>query len=216
MNVDERMLTYINSLVQEPSAAIRELEEQARRDYVPVIRKEMQSLVRTLLALCRPQEILEVGTAIGFSALFMLECCQNNTHITTIENYEKRIQAAKQNFKRFGQEQAITLLEGDALQILPQLDGGYDFILMDAAKGQYLNFFGDIMRLLRPGGVLISDNALQDGDIVESRFAVARRNRTIHSRMREYLYELSHNEKLATTILPIGDGVTISVKREGM
>lgn len=213
MKVDERMLTYISSLYKEPSAHLRELEEQAHVCNVPVIRKEMQSLLRVLLAIQCPKEILEVGTATGFSALFMQECCQNNTHITTIEKYEKRIPIAKEHFRKFGKEEAITLLEGDALEILPTLDKGYDFIFMDAAKGQYLNFLADVLRLLTPGGVLLSDNVLQDGEIVESRFAVTRRKRTIHSRMREYLFELSHNEALATTILPIGDGATISVKK---
>ena len=103
-------------------------------------------------------------------------------------------------------------MEGDALDILERLDETYDFIFMDAAKAQYIKFFPEIMRLLKTGGILISDNVLQDGDIIESRFAVSRRNRTIHSRMREYLYVLKHNEQLSTAIIPIGDGVTVSTK----
>ena len=106
------------------------------------------------------------------------------------------------------------MLEGDALEILPTLTEEYDFIFMDAAKGQYIHFMPDILRLLKVGGLLISDNVLQDGDIIESRFAVTRRNRTIHARMREYLYELKHHEDLETVILPVGDGVTISVRRK--
>ena len=132
--------------------------------------------------------------------------------ITTIEKYEKRIPIALENFKRAGKEKDITLLAGDAAEILQSLTGTYDFIFMDAAKGQYINFLPDILRLLRKGGLLLSDNVLQDGDVMESRFAVARRDRTIHSRMREYLYELTHNEQLRTDILPIGDGVTVSIK----
>ena len=104
------------------------------------------------------------------------------------------------------------MLEGDATEILKNLAGPYDFIFMDAAKGQYINFLPDILKLMPVGGVLISDNVLQDGDVMESRFAVTRRDRTIHSRMREYLYELKHNEQLCTDILPVGDGVTVSVK----
>ena len=103
-------------------------------------------------------------------------------------------------------------MEGDATEILKELDGTYDVIFMDAAKGQYINFLPDILRLLSPGGLLISDNVLQDGDIIESRFAVTRRNRTIHARMREYLYELKHHPELETVILPVGDGVTLSTK----
>ena len=120
--------------------------------------------------------------------------------------------ALRKNFDKYGREDKITLLEGDATEILKELDGTYDVIFMDAAKGQYINFLPDILRLLSPGGLLISDNVLQDGDIIESRFAVTRRNRTIHARMREYLYELKHHPELETVILPVGDGVTLSTK----
>ena len=150
--------------------------------------------------------------AIGFSALLMSEYGPENCRITTIEKYEKRIPLAKENFKRAGKEDQIVLLEGDAVEILKKLDGPYDFIFMDAAKGQYIHFLPDILDLMPIGGLLISDNVLQDGDVLESRYAVTRRDRTIHSRMREYLYELKHNEQLQTDILPIGDGVTVSVK----
>lgn len=136
-------------------------------------------------------------------------------HITTIENYGKRIPAAKANFLRAGKENVIELLEGDASQVMKGLAGPYDFVFMDAAKGQYIHFLPEVMRLLAPGGVLVSDNVLQDGDIIESRFAVTRRNRTIHKRMREYLYELTHRDGLTTCVLPMGDGVAVSVKAEG-
>jgi len=188
------------------------LEQEAKRDYVPIIRKDMQNLLRFLLRLKRPLKILEVGTAVGFSALLMAENTSEECQITTIENYEKRIPIAKDNFKRDNMEHRITLLEGDATEILKELDGSYDFIFMDAAKGQYLNFLPDLLRLLAEDGMLVSDNVLQDGDLMESRYAVTRRNRTIHSRMRDYLYELKNNPMLETVILPVGDGVTVSIK----
>jgi len=172
----------------------------------------MQSLLKFLLKFTKPKSILEVGTAIGFSALLMSEYAPGDCHITTIEKYEKRIPIAKENFRKAGREDRITLLEGDATEILRE--GTYDVIFMDAAKGQYIHFLPDILRLLAPGGLLISDNVLQDGDIIESRFAVTRRNRTIHARMREYLYELKHHPELETVILPVGDGVTLSTKKE--
>ena len=172
----------------------------------------MQSYMKFLMKAHRPKKILEVGTAIGFSALLMSEYAGNDAHITTIENYEKRIPLAKANFEKYGKSDKIELLEGDALEILPKLDGVYDFIFMDAAKGQYINFLPDLFRLLAPGGILLSDNVLQDGNVMESRFAVIRRDRTIHSRMRDYLYELTHNPELKTDILPVGDGITLSVK----
>ena len=137
-----------------------------------------------------------------------------NGHITTIENYEKRIPIARENFRRAGKEDQITLIPGDALEVMKELSGPYDCIFMDAAKGQYIHYLPEVLRLLAPEGVLMSDNVLQDGDVIESRFAVERRNRTIHSRMREYLYELTHHEKLQTSLLPLGDGVALSVKKE--
>ena len=214
MIIDERLATFINSLDAGNAPYLNELERYAKKTNVPIIRTEMQSLLKFLLAMKEPKDILEVGTAIGFSALLMSEYGPKDCHITTIEKYEKRIPLAKENFKKAGKEDAITLLEGDATDILQSLEGTYDFIFMDAAKGQYINFMPDVLRLLKVGGLLISDNVLQDGDIIESRFAVTRRNRTIHARMREYLYELKHHEDLETVILPVGDGVTISVRRK--
>ena len=213
MIVEERMLAYINSLDRGHTPFLEKLAREAAETRVPIIRREMQSLLKVFLMIQQPRKILEVGTAIGFSALLMSEYAPQECHITTVEKYEKRIPLAKENFKKAGKEDAITLLEGDAVDILKNLKEPFDFIFMDAAKGQYLHFLPDILRLLKPGGLLVSDNVLQDGDIIESRFAVTRRNRTIHSRMRDYLYELKHHPQLETSILPVGDGVTLSVKK---
>ena len=210
---NERYVSFINSLDTENPAYLNELEEYAKKTEVPIIRKQMQSLIRVLLTLGQPKQILEVGTAIGFSALFMSGYAPDDCHITTIEKYEKRIPLARENFRKSGREHRFTLLEGDAAAILPTLTGQFDLIFMDAAKGQYLHFLPDVLRLLAQGGILISDNVMQDGDIIESRFAVTRRNRTIHARMREYLYELKHNEALETVILTVGDGAAVSVKK---
>ncbi len=212
MITEERISTFIHSLDTGNTPFLDELEQYAVRENVPIIRPQVQSLLRLLLAVRKPVNILEVGTAIGFSALLMSEYGPEECRITTIEKYEKRIPLAKENFRRAGKQDQITLLEGDALELLKELTGPYDFIFMDAAKGQYIYFLPDILRLLASGGLLVSDNVLQDGDILESRYAVTRRNRTIHSRMREYLYELKHNDLLQTDILPVGDGVTVSVR----
>lgn len=212
MIVNERLITYINSLDTGNTALLDEIEKQAVKDYVPIIRKEMQSFLKVLTAIKQPERILEVGTAVGFSSILMAEYSPENCRITTIEKYEKRIPVARENIKRAGFEDKITLIEGDALEVMEGLEGTFDFIFMDAAKGQYINFLPQVMRLLKVGGVLISDNVLQDGDIIESRYAVTRRNRTIYNRMREYLYELKHMEELTTAILPLGDGVTISTR----
>ncbi len=212
MIVDDRMVTYIHSLEKENNEILEIIEKEALDTYVPIIRKEMQSFLKVLLAVKKPMRILEVGTAIGFSAILMSEYAPPGCRITTIEKYEKRIPIARENFKRAGKEEQITLLEGDALEILQGLDETFDFIFMDAAKGQYIFYMPEVIRLLEKDGVLVSDNVLQEGDIIESRFAVERRNRTIHSRMREYLYELKHHELLETSIIPLGDGVALSTK----
>ena len=214
MIIDERMTVFIDSMDTPNTEFLNKLEKYSKETNVPIIRPSMQSFLKLLLAITQPKKILEVGTAIGFSALLMSEYGPEDCHITTIEKYEKRIPLAKENFAKAGKEEKITLLEGDAVEILSQLEGTYDFIFMDAAKGQYINFLPDIMRLLSDGGMLVSDNVLQDGDIIESRFAVTRRNRTIHGRMRDYLYELKHHPELVTSILPVGDGVTVSVKQK--
>ncbi|MFT3985078.1 MAG: O-methyltransferase [Lachnospiraceae bacterium] len=217
MIVDERIEAYIDSLDKGNTPFLNELEAYAKKNEVPVIKRPTQNLLRLLLQMKRPESILEIGTAIGFSALLMAEYGPKDCPITTIEKYEKRILAAKENFKKAGRDRQILLLEGDAADILRDLSKkqprSFDFIFMDAAKGQYLRFLPDILLLLRQGGLLISDNVLQDGDIVESRFAVTRRNRTIHSRMRDYLYALTNDETLQTAVLPLGDGVTVSVKK---
>ena len=214
MIIDERMTVFIDSMDTPNTEFLNKLEKYSKETNVPIIRPSMQSFLKLLLAITQPKKILEVGTAIGFSALLKSEYGPEDCHITTIEKYEKRIPLAKENFAKAGKEDKITLLEGDAVEILSQLEGTYDFIFMDAAKGQYINFLPDIMRLLSDGGMLVSDNVLQDGDIIESRFAVTRRNRTIHGRMRDYLYELKHHPDLVTSILPVGDGVTVSVKQK--
>jgi len=212
MIIEKRMAVYIDSLDAGNTPFLEELEAWAHREQVPVVKRPTQSLLKFLLALVKPKNILEVGTAVGFSALLMSQYGQEDCHITTIEKYDKYIAAAKENFKCAGREGRITLLEGDAADILKELTGVYDMIFMDAAKGQYIHFLPDVLALLAPGGLLVSDNVLQEGDVAESRFAVTRRNRTIHARMREYLYELKHHPQLKTVVLPVGDGVTLSVK----
>ena len=216
MIVNERIVAYINSLDIGNSDVCNEIEKQAIADQVPIIRKEMGNLLKVLIALKQPSRILEVGAAVGYSSILMSENMPDNCTITTIENFEKRIPIARANFKKAGKEDVITLLEGDAIEVMLELEVGFDFIFMDAAKGQYMNFLPEVMRLLAPGGLLISDNVLQEGDIVESRYGVTRRNRTIHTRMREYLYTITHMDELITSVVPIGDGITLSVKKSDM
>ncbi len=211
--MDERRLKgYLSSLYPDLTADLAAVEKKALADHVPVIRRDTQQYLRTLLALRRPAGILEVGTAVGFSASFMATYNPVSCRITTIENYQPRISAARENFRRMGLEEEITLLEGDARDVLPGLKGPYDLIFMDAAKGQYINYWPQLIRLSGPGSVIVTDNVLQEGDIIESHFAVTRRNRTIHKRMREYLWELTHDGRFVTDILNVGDGLSVSVR----
>lgn len=214
MIIDPRMATFIDSMDPGNPPYLDELEKEAIAGDIPIIRKPLQSFFKFLLRYVKPKSILEVGTAIGFSAILMSEYAPKDCKITTIEKYEKRIPVAKENFRKYGKEAQIELLEGDAAEILKGLTGPYDLIFMDAAKGQYLAFLPDVLRLLAPGGLLLSDNVLQDGDVIESRFALERRKRTTHARMREYLYELKHTPGLETVILPVGDGITLTTKLE--
>lgn len=212
MIVNERIVTYMNSLEKEGSPICEEIEKYSIQTRVPIIRKEMESFLKVMLTIKKPGNVLEIGTGIGYSAILMSEYLPENSKITTIENYKKRIPIAKENIKKSGKKDVINLICADATEVLPTLTEKYDFIFMDAAKGQYIKFLPELLRLLDSGGILISDNVLQDGDLIESRFAVERRNRTIHARMREYMYAIKNTPGLETTIIPLGDGITLSVK----
>ena len=213
MITDDRITSYIHSLAGNDSDICMQIEHEALSEGVPIIRKEMGCFLKTILAEKHPKNILEVGAAVGYSSILMSENIDADAKITTIENYDKRIVKAKENIKRAGKESVITLLEGDAGEILKTLTGLYDFIFMDAAKAQYIHFLPEVMRLMKKGAVLITDNVLQEGDIIQSKYVVRRRDRTIHKRMREYLEVVKNHPELETTIVPIGDGITISVKK---
>ena len=219
----ERTEIFIESLNEGNTEFLDNLEAEANRDNVPIIRKSMQRFLKLMLELKKPKNILEVGTAVGFSAILMAQYSQSDCHITTIEKYEKRIPVAKDNFLKSGFNDKITLIEGDAKDILNELlenengddkfAGRCDMIFMDAAKGQYINFLPNAVKLLKKGGVLITDNVLQDDTVIQSKFTVVRRDRTIHKRMREYIRALMQSDELTTDILQLGDGISVSVKK---
>ena len=214
MIVEERIVSYINSLEKENSPVLEEIEKEARKDGVPIIRKEMESFLRVMLSIKKPMRILELGTAVGYSAILMSEYIDEKGQIITIENYDQRIPIAKENIKKAGRENVIKLLEGDAMEIMPTLESNrFDFVFMDAAKAQYIHFLPEVLRLMKKDGVLITDNVLQEGDLIQSKYVVRRRDRTIHKRMREYLEVVKNHPQLETSIVPIGDGITMSVKK---
>ena len=215
MITGERIASYICSLEGPEDPVLQRVREEALRDGVPIVRKETEALLSFFADLMQPERILEVGCAVGYSALLLNMHQPKDGTLTTIENYAPRIAAAKENFRKAGREDRITLFEGDAGEILKNLAGPFDLIFMDAAKAQYITWLPEVLRMLAPKGVLISDNVLQDGDVLESRYAVVRRNRTIHTRMRAYLQTLKHREDLSTMVLPLGDGVAVTTWKPG-
>ena len=213
MIVDNRITEYLHSLEKSRGELLDTIEKKAVEEGVPIIRSETAALLRSLTAALRPENILEIGTAVGYSALQMCQVMPLNCHITTLKSMKNVFLRQKKILKKPGKKAALPFLEGDADMWLKELKGKqFDLVFMDAAKGQYLNWLPLLLDLMPVGAVLISDNVLQDGDVVQSRFAVQRRNRTIHSRMREYLYELKNMEEFETAVIPIGDGVTISTR----
>ena len=219
-----RIAAYLKSLEPFSDEALNRLRDEAEQNGVPIIRPETESFLRTMIKITQPARILEIGTAVGYSSIVMAKA--GGAWIDTIENYEKRISAARVNFKAAGLEDRIKLIEGDAGKVLKELLQGrlpkdtgpasgpravYDFVFLDAAKGQYLTWLPDILELMRPGAVLVADNVLQDETVAESRFTIPRRERTTHARMREFLYEIKHHPRLVSCVLPVGDGVSLSI-----
>ena len=211
--IDERLSIYIDSISWNIPEYLKEVEKAGVADEVPIIRRPMQSLISFLLTVKKPKAVLEIGTAVGFSSMLMSEYVSAGTIIDTIEKVPIRIECAKENFAKYDKTERINLLEGDAADVLRKLatEGKRnDFIFMDAAKGQYLNFLEPVLDMLTDNGLLVTDNVLQDGDIIQSRYAITKRDRTIHGRMREYLYFLTHSERFKTVVLPVGDGAALS------
>ena len=211
MIVNEHVSRYIESLDADMPSELLMLEKWALQNEVPIIRHDTQQYLRFLLTKEKPKAILEIGTAIGFSALYMHEYAPADCRITTLEKVEMRLVKARKNL---ADHERIRLIEGDAgdsLKTLALKGEKYNLIFLDAAKGQYSAWLPDILKLLAGGGLLLTDNVLLEGSIAESKFSIERRDRTIHMRMREYLYTLTHTDGLETVILPIGDGLAVSL-----
>lgn len=212
MITDERVTSFLRSVYREDLEIIQIIEQEARSGKVPIVRAETKELLKVIILNRKPKRILEVGTAVGFSAVYMSLYMPSDCVIDTIEKYMPRIDIARRNFERAGVADRIRLFEGDAADVLKTLTEAYDLVFMDASKGQYIHFLPEVLRLLAPRGIMISDNVLQDGDVLESRYAVDKRNRTIHTRMRDYIYTLTHHDLLETVVLPLGDGIALSTK----
>lgn len=212
MNDYARITSFVRSMAKEDEGTLKEIYLDAIRRGVPVIRPEARELLKTQLLLKKPKHVLEIGTAVGYSSIYMTGYLPEDADVTTLELSEERVAEARSNIERLGRSSQIQVICGDAAQTLKNLlDDTYDFAFVDAAKAQYIYYLPDVMRVLVPGGVIVSDNILQEGEVLESHFLVEKRNRTIHDRMREYLDVLTHDERLETAILPVGDGMAISI-----
>ena len=214
MITNPKVLEYLDIISPVNSKAIEEIRAEAKRNYIPIIKRDTENFLKFVLKMQNPGSILEIGCAVGYSAAVMLE--NSNADIVTVEKMPERVEEAKRNIKYADFESRASILEGDAGEILKSLaDKGekFDFIFMDAAKAQYITWLPVVKKLLKESGMIFSDNCLQEGDLAESSFAIRKRDKTIHKRMREYIYLLLHDETLESWIFSIGDGVLLSRSR---
>lgn len=209
---DDEINLYLRTLMPKYEGTLGEIQKESTEASVPIIPHETARFLSVLLTMHKPKRILEVGTAVAFSASLMSQYLQPGGSITTIDRFPVMLADARVNIERMGLQDTITILEGDAADILPTLTGPYDLIFLDAAKGQYQSFLPYCLRLLPVGGLLLVDDVLQGGDIARSRYCVPRRQRTIHKRLRNFLWNITHHEALETAIVPIGDGLAVCTK----
>lgn len=212
--VEDYLAIYVDDLQPLCEGELGNIQKDAYEKGLPIISNEVVKLMGFVLGIKKPVKILEIGMAVGFSAGFMSTFLPENGSITTIDRYPMMIEEAKINFKRLGLENKITILEGDANDILPTLEDKFDFVFMDAAKGQYIYMLPHVLRLTKRGSIIMVDDVLQEGRVAQGYTEIPRRQRTIHKRLNDFLHEITHNDKLRTSILTIGDGVALIEKLE--
>ena len=214
MITNPRILEYLDIISPLNSPTVEKIRYVAKTNYIPIIKRDTENLLKFVLRMQNPQKILEIGCAVGYSAIIMLE--NSNADIITIEKMPERVKEAKNNIKYANMEKRANVVEGDAGEVLEKLikaNEKFDFIFMDAAKAQYITWLPMVKALLKDNGMIFSDNCLQEGDLLESSFAIRKRDKTIHKRMREYIYLLLHDKDLESWIFSIGDGVLLSKNR---
>ncbi|MCF6465652.1 O-methyltransferase [Clostridium sp. Cult2] len=210
---EEYIEEYIRSLIPEHKGYLKEMEEYAEDNHIPIIEREVAQLLKVILKIYKPKNILEIGTAIGYSALIMANSTEDNCCITTIERREDMVEIAEKNINNTIFKERIKIVNGEAETILPTLEEKYDFIFLDAAKGQYLDFFNKCVNLLENRGIIVSDNVLFKGMVASDKLVI-RRKKTIVKRLREYLNFINHLEGYESCIIPIGDGVALTYREE--
>lgn len=212
--VKPELVDYLRHEQKQLPGKLGEIERQAYKDGVPIIPHETVVFMQFLLRHLTPTNILEIGTAIGFSSSLMAQSIADNGHVTTIDRYDQMIQAAKKTYQKLGLEDKITLLEGQAADILPTLTGSYDFIFMDSAKSKYLEFLPECLRLLKKDGILMVDDVFQGGTILDPVEEIPRKNRGIHRKLNQFLEVINHHPDLTTTLIPLGDGIALISKNK--
>lgn len=206
------MEDYIRGLIPERTGTLKEIEDFARENGVPIVQKETGVFLEFMTSMKKPKKILELGTAVGFSSILMYESAGVEPDIVTIERDEKMIEMAKVNLDRFNLRDKIKIEQGDCLEVLERLDDKFDLIFMDAGKGHYNHFLPHCLRLLKDDGIIVADNVLFRG-MVASQKLVKRRKITIVKRMRTYLDLVTQDESLITSVIPMGDGIAVTKRR---
>jgi len=210
--VEPRIEEYLNSVTKDFDAGLGELQKYARHHGLPVVGAPTARFITTLLSALKPKQVLEIGCCIGFSAAMMSEYLDEDAHITTIERYSVMIEKARENIEKYGLSDRITLIEGDATDALKTLDKKFDFIFMDAAKGQYSRFLPYCIRLLSVGGVLLADDIFKDGHVAMDKEDIPRRQRTTHVRMQEFIHTITNTDGLESSLLTVGKGLAMCTK----
>ncbi|QXM05984.1 O-methyltransferase [Crassaminicella indica] len=208
--VNELIEEYIRNILPQKDGILKDMEDYALKNHVPIVQPEVAKLLEVITQINQTKSVLEVGTAIGYSAIIFTKAMENGK-VISIEKRSDMVEIARKNIEIMGLKDQIQVIEGCAEEILPTLQGKFDLIFLDAAKGQYMKFLSSSINLLKKGGILVSDNVLYKGMVASNEYVV-RRKITIVKRMRKYLDYIMHHPELTTSLIPIGDGVAISYK----
>lgn len=210
--VKPELVDFMRKELKPFSGGLAEIEAYANERGIPIIPHETAVFLNMIVGMLKPQRILEIGTAIGFSGSMMAQHLGEEGHLTTIDRFEIMIERAKNNFEKMGLSDKVTLLEGDAANILPTLDETFDLIFMDSAKAKYYEFLPHCMRVLEEGGMLIIDDVFQGGTILEDEKEIPRRVRKIHRRLNLLMDTVLNHPSLETSLVPLGDGLLMIKK----
>ncbi|WP_414841323.1 O-methyltransferase [Enterococcus saccharolyticus] len=210
--VKPELVAFLRNEQKQLSGELGQIEKEANENEVPIIPHETVVFMQFLLGQIKPKQVLEIGTALGFSSSLMAQYVGEDGHVTTIDRFDVMIRKAKKTYERLGLEDRVTLLEGQAADILPELTGPYDFIFMDSAKSKYIEFLPECLRLLKKGGVLMVDDIFQGGTVLDPIEEIPRNRRTIHRKLKRFLDVINSHPDLTTSLVPLGDGIALITK----